>query len=156
MKKCFFFLCRLFCFVFNVSVQYGYIFAVVTVRWRQQNRKSSMTPCMNTSMDLQQCLKCFLIWGDTYTNAFSCLSPLSPCTIHLLLALIYNIMIGHHVHTQSLVYCHKKNIWKQENENSICVLLQQFENIIKYSSASFRHLFLCFQCCLKHYVNTNR
>lgn len=54
-EKVFFFFLWLVCFVFNVSVQYGYIFAVVTVRWREQNGKSSMTPCMNTSMNLQQC-----------------------------------------------------------------------------------------------------
>lgn len=121
-KVFFLFVACSFCFVFNVSGQYGYIFAVVTVRLREQNGKNSTTPCMNTSMDLQQCLKCFLIWGGTYTNVFSYLSPLSPCTICLLLALIYNITIGHYAHTQSLVYCHKKHLKTGKWQFYLCII----------------------------------
>lgn len=83
-EKVFFSFSGLFVLFLMVSDQYGYTLAVVTVGWREQNGKSSMTPCVNTSMDLQQCLKCFLIWRGTYTNVFSCLSAFSPCTICLL------------------------------------------------------------------------
>lgn len=39
---------------------------------------------------------------------------ISFLTMYYMLALIYNIMIGHHVHTQSLVYCHKKTSKKRK------------------------------------------
>lgn len=99
MERCFAFCGLVCCLVgFFLMYQSNMAISVAIVRLKEQNRKGSMTTCMDTCMDPTTMLKVLPYLRRYLHKCHFMLISLSPCTYHMLVAcsyVIYNIMIGY-------------------------------------------------------------